>query len=337
MSNRASHKSRSPISLYCVAIALALAVVLPVASVDAGMATGQPELATIVRCDPTMPTGALGVSDAVVDIYIEDVVGLNAVDIRVSFFDTTIAQVLDQLPAPGVQIQPLYTFLQPDFPASNTVNNTTGTIRYAVTQVFPNLPVTGSGPVARITFQGQQAGAFTMTWGAIELSDINGQLIGYTAQPCTVTFTNPLAVTLNSFEASAQADHVLVAWETVSEVSNSGFNLYRSQSADGPRQMLNAALIPSQNPGATQGAAYRWQDFAVRPDEVYYYWLEDVSLSGATTIHGPVSVQFAAPTAVTLDNVSAHPVAAAPLSWFWVIAGAGVALALSHTRRRIHG
>ena len=36
----------------------------------------------------------------------------------------------------------------------------------------------------------------------------------------------PLAVTLASFDATAQPDHIQVTWETVSELNNSGFNLY---------------------------------------------------------------------------------------------------------------
>ncbi|HNS04283.1 MAG TPA: hypothetical protein PKM78_18085, partial [Anaerolineae bacterium] len=69
----------------------------------------------------------------------------------------------------------------------------------------------------------------------------------------------------------------------------------------------------------------------------YYYWLEDVAISGATTLHGPVSVEFTAPTAVTLDGVAANPGPAASLpalSWLWVVAGAGAALGASRLRRR---
>lgn len=338
MSQRTSRKLGRSFVLQSVAIMLGIALYLPAASAHAGSTITQPELATIVRCDPTTATGVVGGTnpvDAVVDIYIDDIVGLNAVDIGVSFFDTTIAQVVDQSPNPGVQIEPLYTLLQPPLLGLNTVDNTAGTIQYVATQLG-NPAVTGSGPVARITFTGLQAGSFTMTWGVIELSDIDGALIPFTAQPCTITFTNPLAVTLNAFEASAQADHVLVAWETVSETGNAGFNLYRSESPDGLQQPLNMAIIPSHNPGSTQGATYSWQDFDVQPDRVYYYWLEDVSLSGLTTLHGPVSVDFVGPTAVTLSSISASPAAVVALPTMWVLAGAGIALGLSVWKRHAH-
>ena len=68
-------------------------------------------------------------------------------------------------------------------------------------------------------------------------------------------------------------------------------------------------MIPSQAPGSGQGASYQWQDFDVESGASYYYWLETVALSGSTEMHGPVSATFAGPTAVTLNAMSASPVA----------------------------
>ena len=59
-------------------------------------------------------------------------------DLGISSFNTTIAQVVHQLPATGVQIEPLDTFLQPVFIVRNIASNTAGTIRYAATQVDPS-------------------------------------------------------------------------------------------------------------------------------------------------------------------------------------------------------
>ena len=50
---------------------------------------------------------------------------------------------------------------------------------------------------------------------------------------------SPLAVTLADFSAVQQGDHVLVTWETNSELNNRGFNLYRGTSAAGPDRQLN--------------------------------------------------------------------------------------------------
>jgi hypothetical protein len=133
----------------------------------------------------------------------------------------------------------------------------------------------------------------------------------------------PLAVTLASFDAQVQPGHVLVSWETVSELDNTGFNLYRTGSV-GPSGRLRTdrpepgdllAFVPSQAPGSAAGAAYSFQDVNIVADQTYWYWLEDVDVNGATTLHGPVSVVYQTPTAVTLADVQAtsRPQAAAPL------------------------
>ena len=146
---------------------------------------------------------------------------------------------------------------------------------------------------------------------------------------------NPLAVTLATFTAEAQIDHVLVAWETASELDNRGFNLYRGTSPDGWDRQLNEYLIPSQSPGSPGGFLYTWQDGAdLQPGQTYWYWLQDLDVNGATTLHGPVSATVDAPTAVTLSSVQASPAAAggALLPWLLAVAGAGAALALGRRR-----
>ena len=143
----------------------------------------------------------------------------------------------------------------------------------------------------------------------------------------------PLAVDLASFAAEAQANQVLVTWETVSELNNAGFNLYRSSSADGADRAL-LAFVPSQSPGSTAGASYSVTDAAVTAGQAYWYLLEDVDLNGATTLHGPVSATVSVPTAVTLSSVSAGAAAGPALSWLWVAVSAGMALGLSRLRRR---
>jgi hypothetical protein len=146
--------------------------------------------------------------------------------------------------------------------------------------------------------------------------DSNGQIVDKELDAMdafAIHGNSPLAVTLASFDAQAQAGHVLVSWETVSELNNVGFNLYRTGSV-GPSWGLHTdrleqgdllAFVPSQAPGATQGAAYSFQDANVVAGQTYWYWLEDVDLNGATTLHGPVSVVYQAPTAVTLAAMQA--------------------------------
>jgi len=101
----------------------------------------------------------------------------------------------------------------------------------------------------------------------------------------------PAAVELASFTAAPQGSTILLEWETATELDNLGFNLYRAGSASSPREQLNAALIPAQSPGSAAGAAYTFADETAAPGVTYHYWLEDVDVHGATTLHGPVSGQ----------------------------------------------
>jgi len=103
----------------------------------------------------------------------------------------------------------------------------------------------------------------------------------------------PTAVELLSFTAKSRLQAIVVKWETASEIDNIGFNLYRSQTVEGPWIQLNDHLIPSQvPPGSPVGAVYKFRDTAVEPGVLYYYLLEDVDIRGVTTSHGPASARF---------------------------------------------
>ena len=148
--------------------------------------------------------------------------------------------------------------------------------------------------------------------------------------------TTPLAVTLASFEASGQADRVAVTWETVSELQNAGFNLYRSANDYEAGERINAELIPSQAPGSAQGFAYQFDDLDVTPGQTYWYTLEDVALAGGTALHGPVSATVLTPTAVTLGSLDASSPSGGLLSGWLVALVLGMMLAGFVAVRRMH-
>ncbi len=105
----------------------------------------------------------------------------------------------------------------------------------------------------------------------------------------------PTAVELTRFEGWPEGLAIHVEWETVTEIDNLGFNLYRANAADGSYAKLNDEMIPSQAPGSPMGWVYVWLDAAVEAGQTYYYLLEDVDIYGHTTTHGPIQVK-AGPT-----------------------------------------
>ncbi|MBK9091355.1 MAG: DUF11 domain-containing protein [Anaerolineae bacterium] len=143
----------------------------------------------------------------------------------------------------------------------------------------------------------------------------------------------PLAAALASFDAVQSGEAIRVTWETVSEIGNVGFNLWRGTTPNAPDVQLNASLIPSQAPGSSQGFSYEWLDAAnLVNNTTYYYWLEDVDMAGAVTRHGPISATYAAPTAVHLLDISAAP--ASPIVLPLVAMGLAGLSALTLRRRR---
>ncbi|MBN2392270.1 MAG: ExeM/NucH family extracellular endonuclease [Anaerolineae bacterium] len=149
--------------------------------------------------------------------------------------------------------------------------------------------------------------------------------------PFSLSENTPTAVDLASFDAIPQDNAILVTWETASELDNVGFNLYRSASSTGPYALLNATLIPPQNPGMVLGGYYEWLDTGVIPGITYYYKLEDIDMRGVSTFHGPVGSTIAsAPAAVGLHNISAHHVTM-PLT---LVLATLLGLVIVHAHRR---
>lgn len=105
----------------------------------------------------------------------------------------------------------------------------------------------------------------------------------------------PLLVSLAALVAcSPSLTPVVIEWTTATELNTAGFNLYRSERADGPYTKINAQLIPASSDPLV-GGKYRYEDSDVMPGKTYYYQLEDVEYSGASTRHGPIAITAPSP------------------------------------------
>ena len=89
-----------------------------------------------------------------------------------------------------------------------------------------------------------------------------------------------LPVQLSSFYSKRNdAGAVIITWATESELDNAGFNILRSVSRTGEFTRINAQLIPGAGTTGEKNT-YTWTDTSARPNVVYYYQIEDVSLDG---------------------------------------------------------
>lgn len=254
---------------------------------------------------------------------------------------TVLTTVTGNNPAtPAVEVG-WYSFgnllLDEDYNASTAgVPATTGLPKFTITAP------TGGGYVSTLLNQGSNdmidadnpAGVVAMATQGLTQVDQNTSPAAESNPVASYDFgyyATPLAVTLASFEARAETNAIVVTWETVSEVDNAGFTLYRSAGVDGERVSLG--FTPAAAPGSTQGASYSFVDSDVVAGQPYFYWLEALDVNGSTTLNGPVGVTMGAPTAVTLSGLQAASDPATP-AWAVVLGMAILGLGLLAARQR---
>jgi hypothetical protein len=222
-------------------------------------------------------------------------------------------------------------------PTPPAISEQTFTVRprtYTIAETDPDINVPDGWTLVNVVCTGTGVnGDFTFAPGQTSVTGDLGP-----DQGVICTFTNqqesPLAVDLSYLTATESVEGVTVAWETVSEANNAGFNLYRAEAADGPWTQLNATLIAAQTPGAAQGNAYAFLDPAAVAGGTYYYVLEDVALDGAMNRHEPVSITLGAPNAVSLRTMSASAANRPALVAVFALLLSGIGLGLAWYKRQ---
>ena len=90
----------------------------------------------------------------------------------------------------------------------------------------------------------------------------------------------PLPVSLSKFRPERlDSGAVVIRWITESELNNAGFNILRSETRDGAFTKLNTNLIAGQGT-ISERTVYEYADTSAKPNVVYYYQIQDVSLDG---------------------------------------------------------
>ena len=89
-----------------------------------------------------------------------------------------------------------------------------------------------------------------------------------------------LPVSLSKFRPERlESGEVVIRWATESELNNAGFNILRSDKRDGTFTKINTSLIAG-NGTTSERNTYEWKDTSAKPNVVYYYQIQDVSLDG---------------------------------------------------------
>ena len=90
----------------------------------------------------------------------------------------------------------------------------------------------------------------------------------------------PLPVSLSKFRPERlDTGEVVIRWVTESELNNAGFNILRTEDRDGVYTQVNTELIAGHGTTSERNT-YEWKDTTAKPNVVYYYQIQDVSLDG---------------------------------------------------------
>ena len=124
-------------------------------------------------------------------------------------------------------------------------------------------------------------------WLVASDDTLSGKLAGDTYYGSNTDLGTPgyrrggaLPVSLSKFRPERlDSGAVVVRWITESELNNAGFNILRSETRDGEFTKLNTRLIAGQGT-ISERTVYEYADTSAKPNVVYYYQIQDVSLDG---------------------------------------------------------
>lgn len=204
---------------YSFGIGLVLIILAVFLTPELGLA--KPD-ATTVSLTPSSPS-VDGCETREIQIWVNDVSNLYAIDVRLTF-DPNVIQVVDATPGGDVNLRPETSWFQAGYTVRNTVNNFTGTIWYAATQQNPTPAVNGSGPIATILVKAKGSGSSTLNFTYSKLSDPVGIEIPATTTSGSVSATSPKTPTLSITRLNTS--DVRLNWTSQTGVTQ--YHLYRS-------------------------------------------------------------------------------------------------------------
>jgi len=113
-------------------------------------------------------------------------------------------------------------------------------------------------------------------------------------------------VQFDSFSLQSNFDGIWLNWSTQAGTENFGFDIFRSSSESGDYSLINENVIPASNsPDGIHN--YSFLDTTVEAGNTYYYQIADVTLSGESTMYGPVSVTASTTDIIDIASQSGGP------------------------------
>ncbi|MFZ1752812.1 MAG: C25 family cysteine peptidase [Caldilineaceae bacterium] len=115
-------------------------------------------------------------------------------------------------------------------------------------------------------------------------------------------YVAPTAVEMAGLSAQTSESGVRVQWATANEADILGFEVLRSQSADGPFEAITE-MIQARAPGSPVGNSYSFVDATTDPAQSYWYKLKVLTLDSGSEEYGLAAVVPAIKNSLFLPTV----------------------------------
>lgn len=247
------------------AIMVGVVVVCLSAVLHANLAAARPNAVTLTLSAPATINGC---DETQLQVWVNDVVGLYGVDIQLSFAPDVLEVVDSDTVASGIQVEN-GSFLKPGLIVINNADNSQGTIRYAMTQLNPTAPASGSGLlfVVHLRARSEQSAA-PVAFVRKDLADRNGGTISSTAVDGSIGTVAPDEPSLSIRKLNATDSRL--SWTEAAGVTD--YHLYRSTAP------YFAPAEPAYR--VTTGLSYDDLDSLGDPIDNYYYVVKSACPNG---------------------------------------------------------
>ena len=136
-----------------------------------------------------------------------------------------------------------------------------------------------------------------------------------TSEGQQLSFEGNVPVELSSFTATVTSDlFVNLVWVVQSETQVLGYNIYRAGTSDvAASSRVNNQIINANNLSTQQTYSFVDDTEGLAVNNTYYYWLENVDLTGMVNLYGPRMVTITGtvtpplPTSSVLNNAYPNP------------------------------